>query len=251
MYLADEQDWFLNRMAAIEGARDIMPPKKLILNPPKNPSQPPAQRIKFTNVNKDVAQPGITVDEEARKRQDEHVRAASRGLPLRSTESPVRMVQRGTTSRESSKLRNTPGANVTTGSKRSASIASIGGIDDSANMPQDSTMADASPDTKQPAPPPQDQEVVQAITSSASMQPPAVAPQPAQPAPVPRALTVTPAHPMTTAFDRVTRDPGKGNASHHPTPTQKLTIPQDSSTPCTRTSKPRLTQNCTTPTPGK
>jgi hypothetical protein len=227
-YLADQQDWFMNRMSAIEGARDAMLPKKLILNPPKNPPQLPTQRIKFTNVNKDIAQPGITVDEEARKRQDEHVRAASRGLTLRSTESPVAMGQRGTVSRESSKLGNAPLANVVTGSKRSASVASTGAIDDSTKMPQDSTTKDAIPETKEPAPPSEEQDVVQDTASSApTMPPPAVVPQPAQPAqpaPAPRAPTVTPAHLASTAFDRVTRDPAKGKIFPHmesPTPSPK------------------------------
>jgi hypothetical protein len=209
----------MNRMSTIEGARDVMLPKKLILNPPKNPPQQPTQRIKFTNVNKDVAQPAINVDEEARKRQDEQVRAASRGLPLRSTESPVCMAQRGTASRESSKLGNAPGANVATGSKRSASVASTGAIDDNAKMPQDSTTKDAIPETKEPAPLSEDQDVVQDTTSSVStMQPPAVVPQPAQPVPAARAPPATPAHLFTTAFDRVTRDPAKGKASPHINP---------------------------------
>ena len=72
-----------------------MPPKKLKLHPPKKSADSVVQqpssstRIKFTNTNKDVAEPGITVDEEARRRQHEHVQAASQGQPLSPSSVPA------------------------------------------------------------------------------------------------------------------------------------------------------------------
>ncbi len=193
-----------------------MPPKKLRLNPPKNPSQQPTPRIKFTNVNKDIAQPGITVDEEARRRQDEHVRAASRGEVFRSTETPVRMTQRGAAGRESSHVGAEPAGKFAADSKRSASIASIGDVDDQGNLTGDRIMKDGPPDINQPALPSENQKLIQdmAATKALMMQPPAVVPQQAHPAQVAPPPTVRPTYQITTAFDRVTRDPGKGNASH-------------------------------------
>lgn len=203
----------MNRLSGIDGARDIMPPKKLILNPPKNPSQQPTPRIKFTNLNKDTTQPGITVDEEARRRQDEHVRAASRGQVIGSGETPVRMAQRPSGRRESPRVSATPVGKAEAGSKRSVSVASTGGAEDKGSLAQDSSMPDARPDSDQPAQPPGNQKSSQDVTSIASMQPPASIPQPSQPAQVPRPPTTTPAYLVETAFDRVMRDPGKGRLS--------------------------------------
>jgi hypothetical protein len=192
----------LNRLSGIEGARDIMPPKKLILNPPKNPSQQPTPRIKFTNVNKDIPQPGITVDEEARRRQDEHVRAASRGQAFRSTETPVRLPQQGPSGRES------PHAGAA--SRRSASVASLGAID-AREMPQrDSNMEDVPPDVGEPHAPSENQRSLQEMATAASMQPPPVVPQQAQPVQLAHPPPARQPYPVTTAFDRIMRDAGKG-----------------------------------------
>ncbi len=185
-----------------------MPPRKLILNPPKNPSQQPTPRIKFTNLNKDITQPGITVDEEARRRQDEHVRAASRGQVFSSNETPVRMAQRPSGRRESPRA-----GKVESGLKRSASVVSVGGVEDKGTLAQDSSTADAPPHSDQPAQPPDNPKPSQDVASTASMQPPASIPQQSQPPQVPRPPIATPAYLVETAFDRVMRDPGKGTIS--------------------------------------
>lgn len=185
-----------------------MPPRKLILNPPKNPLQQPTPRIKFTNLNKDTTQPGITVDEEARRRQDEHVRAASRGQVLDSSETPVRMAQRPSGRRESPRI-----GKAESGLKRSASVVSVGGVEDKGIVAQDSSMADASPRIDQPAQPTNNPKPSQDVTSTASMQPPSSIPQQPQGPQVPRPPTTTPAYLVETAFDRVMRDLGKGELS--------------------------------------
>lgn len=195
-----------------------MPPKKLILNPPKNPSQQPTRRIRFTNINHAIAQAGITVDEEARRRQDEYVRAASGGQAFKSTETPARMVQPGPASRESPNVGPASVVKVGAGAKRSASIASLGDIDDDGNLPQDNSKTDAPPDTDQLAPTSEKQ---QEMASSASMQPPAAIPQLPHAIQIPRPPTATPAYLPTTAFDRVMREPGKGTVSPHLTPHSK------------------------------
>ncbi len=198
----------MNRLSGVDGARDIMPPRKLILNPPKNPSQQPTPRIRFTNLNKDITQPGITVDEEARRRQDEHVRAASRGQVFSSSETPVRMVQRPSGRRESPHV-----GKVESCLKRSVSVVSVGGVEDKGSFGQDSSMADAPPNSNQPAQPPDNQNPGQDVPPTASMQPPASIPQQSQPSQVPRPPIAIPAYLIETAFDRVMRDPGKGTFS--------------------------------------
>lgn len=90
MNYADLQDWFIDRMSSIEGARDHLPPKKLVLLPPKREAPEPPNtgtRIKFTTKRK--SEPGITVDEEARRRQHALVEAASQA-PISRTASPMK-----------------------------------------------------------------------------------------------------------------------------------------------------------------
>lgn len=187
-----------------------MPPKKLILNPPKNPAQQPTPRIKFTNSNKDNATPGITVDEEARKRQHEHVKAASRGQVFRSTNTPIRMTQRGNSGRGSPHINPAPVGKVEAGLKRSASVASIGAVDTSGDVQHDSTMTDASPDVDQPKVPPDNPDLMEEAASAPTMQPPAVIPQQPQSNQVTHPPPTRPPYQVTTAFDRYMREAGKG-----------------------------------------
>lgn len=205
----------MNRLSGIDGAQDIMPPKKLILNPPKNPSQQPTPRIKFTNINKDVAKPGIT-DEGARKRPDEHAKVAPRGQTVASTETPARTSQRGTASRDSSHVGATPAEDVEVNSQRGASIASAVAADEPGNMPRDSSMTDAPPDEEKPGLPIFDSlDLNQDVASAPSMQPPTTIPQ-QQPHSA-QATHPPPARPpyqITTAFERIMRDPGKGRVTY-------------------------------------
>jgi hypothetical protein len=218
-----------------------MPPQKLKLNPPKDPAQQPTPRIKFTNLNKDNATPGITVDEDARRRQDEHVRAASRGQILGSNEIPVRMTQRGSANTDPTLVDAAPVAKAEASLKRSASIASLGGVDDHRNLPGDNTMRDAPPDTDEPRLLSENPKPIQDMASADSMQPPAVNPQQFIPAQPTHATVTRPAYQASTAFDRWMRDPGKGNVSHHLILIQKLIVVQVLAMPCTPASRRRLT----------
>lgn len=189
-----------------------MLPKKLKLNPPKNPPQQTTPRIKFTNLNKDKTQPGITVDEEARRRQNEHVKAAARGQVFKSTETPVRMSQRGSVNRDLPHVA-APEANVGAASKSSEPVASVSGVDKQENAQGDIKMADVPPETDKANVPSVAQTITQGDSSTTTMQPPAVVPQQfqqSQAVPHPPLRPVYPVNPVTTAFDRVTRDPGKG-----------------------------------------
>ena len=223
----------MNRLSGIDSARDIMPPKKLILNPPKNPAQQPTPRIKFTNVNKDITQPGIAVDEEARRRQDEHVRAASRGQVFSSTETPVRMAQLGTPSRVSAQFGTGPAGKVGAGSRRSASAASVGGINDHSNVPQDSDMKDAPANGDQPSVTSENQKSIQGMAPPAPMQPPAVILPQSHSAQVAHPSIARPAYQVTTAFDRIMRDPAKGRVLMVWHRSRELTVSQVSTMPYT------------------
>jgi hypothetical protein len=189
-----------------------MPPKKLRLNPPKNPSQQPTPRIKFTNFNKDAAQVGITVDEEARRRQDEHVRAASRGQILTSTETPVRMTQRGSANRDSPHIAAVSGRQQADMNKGDTSIASVGGDHDRENLQGDVSMIDAPADNEPSRRPSENEISTQTIPSTAPMQPTGVITQQPHPAPVAPPPPTRPIYQPTTAFERVLRNPGKGKA---------------------------------------
>ena len=188
-----------------------MAPKKLIIKPPKIPSQQPTPRIKFTSSHKDLAQAGIAIDEDARRRQDEHVRAASRGQIVRSTETPVHV---GADSRDSSRPRAAAAAAATVtnlGAARSqdAPIASIGEVETTEDVEGDSSMKDVPADNETPQRSSDNQGSVRRTPSAAPMLPPAVVsqqPASAQSAPAPHAK---PNFPSSTAFDRVMRDPGK------------------------------------------
>jgi hypothetical protein len=169
-------------------------------------------------------QPGITVDEEARRRQDEHVRAASGGHVFRSSETPVRMSQRNTTRRESPHIGATPLGTVSAGLKRSASVASIGNIDDHGTQPDDSSMKDAPSDRDQPAQPPDNQETPQDTTSAPLMQPPAAISQQSHPIQVTHPPSTRPNYQVATAFDRVMRDKAKGEVIFDVLSLQTLTV---------------------------
>lgn len=219
-------------MSAVEGAQDVMAPKKLILNPPKNPTQNPTTRIKFTNINKPatgnkaIMQPGIAIDEDARRRQDEHVRAASGGQAFTSTETPFRMPSRNNASRQSASAGTTPVGTVEASRKRSASVASLSGIDDSSGLPGDLGLIDPALTGDAPPSTSENLQPVQHAVPATSMQPPAIIPQQSHsaqiattPAVFPQQshsaqVTAIPAiqvnYPIDTAFDRVMRDPGKG-----------------------------------------
>lgn len=222
-------------MSAIEGAQDLLAPKKLILNPPKDPAQNPTPRIKFTNTNKSAMsnkatlQPGIAVDEDARRRQDEHVRAASGGQALMSTKTPSRMPQRNNASRGSASAGATPAETVGAGRKRSASVASLSGVDDSRGLPGDLSLMDpALTSDTLPLPPPASEtlRMFKLAVSTTTMQPQAIIMPPSHtaqstitPAALlhqfhPAQLTPIPApqvnYPIDTAFDQVMRAPGKG-----------------------------------------
>lgn len=197
-----------------------MPPKKLILNPPRNPSQQPTPRIKFTNLNKNTAQPGITVDEEARRRQDEHVRAAAQGQVARSTDTPVRASLPRAASRDSPSAGTAPvaSAGVKAPSRRSASVVSRGApVDEQQVRPEDSSKNDDPRVASEPPQLPEKPEILQdgqqAVTSV--MKPPAVIPQ--QTPSLAHAPPSRPPGPITTAFDRITRNPGTGKAAYYRT----------------------------------
>jgi hypothetical protein len=199
-------------MSNVDGARDIMAPKKLILNPPKNPAPQPTPRIRFTNVQRDHPPPGITIDEEARRRQDEHVRAASQVQAFgRTNDTPVRMPQRVVASRDSPQVTTAPVANVIVGSKRSASVASLGGADDKGNLQRQSHERDVSQDAQQSRRLSENQSLIQQTPSVPPMQPPPMIPQ--QSHPIQATQPPPPSRPTyqaPTAFDRIERDAGKG-----------------------------------------
>lgn len=191
-----------------------MPPKKLILNPPKTPSQQPTPRIKFTNLNKDMPQPSTSAQEEAGHQQDEPVRAVSRGQAIASTEPSAKMTPQATADRDSPHLAATTAVNVEDGTNRSASTTPTGATDGRGNMPHDSDMTDAPPNEEQSGPPvPDNQKLTQDVASASSMQPPAAIPQQSQPVQVAHPPPARPTQQITTAFDRIMRVAGKGKAS--------------------------------------
>ena len=186
-----------------------MAPKKLILKPPKAPSQQPTPRIRFTSSHQDLAQAGIAVDEEARRRQDEHVRAASRGQIVRSSETPVRMTQRRAASRDSPQRGATAVATPGTASNQHVSTATVDGDDVQEDLQGDTTIKDAPADAESPRRPSDNQSSINRAPSTTPMQPPAVMPQQGPSTQISHAPTARPNYPSSTAFDRVMRDPGK------------------------------------------
>jgi Bromodomain len=227
------QVWFENRLSSIEGDQDIMAPKKLIIKPPKMPLQQPTPRIKFTSSHKDLAQAGIAVDEEARRRQDEHVRAASRGQVVRSTETPVPMTPRRATSRDAPHSGAAPVANIGAGRNQDALIASVT-RDVKEDLEGDSSMRDAPADIETRRRSSDNQGSAHRTPSTAPMQPPAVISQLPHSAQGAHAPTARPNYPSSTAFDRVMRDPGKSMQVLAITSgLRELTLSQVLRTPCT------------------
>jgi hypothetical protein len=218
----------LNRLSGVDAARDILPPKKLILNPPKNPSKQQTPRIKFTTMNKNATQSGITVDEEARRRQEEHVKAAAQYQIPRSTGTPVPTSFARAAGRDSPTATTARATSVRSPSRRSISVISKGPIDEPETTQAESSPKDLPPpdvgeiqvSPEKPENPPEEPQ------AAALMQPPTVVTQQAQ------SITQLPiAKPpvlVSTAFDRLVRDAGKGKApgssTHHQMTNSNLDI---------------------------
>lgn len=246
----------MNRMSGIDGARDIMPPKKLRLNPPKNPPQQPTPRIKFTNFNKDTAQVGITVDQEARRRQDELVQAASHGEIPKSTEATQHgAVTRNSPHRAAAAATTAAAAAAATPSGQHAPIenpeASIASVSKGASLPSDVRTVDA-PAESEPTPKPSSRQPSMQRTPSAPVLPEAPPmSQPPPPTPVVPPPPPRPVYQPTSAFDRFVRDPGKGKAFATSNWRSRADLVQVLPTPCGRASWLRRTRTYATLIPGQ
>lgn len=211
-------------MSHIEGAKDILAPKKLKLKPPKQPlpqQQPPPTRIKLINSSRGTVPAGMIVDEEARRRQEAHVRTASQVQSAVSPDpAPVQVAARSAPKKESTpRLRS-----ATPAQQKQVQPADLAPpTDDQAERtdvkPTEQTTKETSfqPEDERPK---TASSISRRRTSSAV---PAHRSTPGRSTPVPtikqdtsgqvaEAPPARSAYQASSAFDRIVRDPGKGRS---------------------------------------